>query len=117
MDKYSVYCEFDLQKHKETYVNYLEVVIDSDGKVMYAVPSHQEKLIRMGSEKAGMSREEFIASCPKEWHYDYLKWLCIQTGAVCVWNDQYYGVDLTLKQRAALRTLKMAGVYHGVIPK
>lgn len=30
---YSVYSEFDLQKHKRTYINYLEVLILEDGTV------------------------------------------------------------------------------------
>ena len=42
---YDIYCAFDLEKHKQTYVQYLEVVILEDGTVEYAVPSHQEKLI------------------------------------------------------------------------
>lgn len=42
-EKYSVYSSFDLQKHKQTYTNYLEVIITPDGTVEYAVPSHSEK--------------------------------------------------------------------------
>ena len=45
---YDIYCAFDLEKHKQTYVQYLEVVILEDGTVEYAVPSHQEKLIEIG---------------------------------------------------------------------
>lgn len=44
---YDIYCAFDLEKHKQTYVQYLEVVILEDGTVEYAVPSHQEKLIAL----------------------------------------------------------------------
>lgn len=36
---YDIYCAFDLEKHKQTYVQYLEVVILEDGTVEYAVPS------------------------------------------------------------------------------
>ena len=46
---YDIYCAFDLEKHKQTYVQYLEVVILEDGTVEYAVPSHQEKLIALRS--------------------------------------------------------------------
>lgn len=46
---YDIYCAFDLEKHKQTYVQYLEVVILEDGTVEYAVPSHQEKLIALWS--------------------------------------------------------------------
>ena len=44
---YDLHSPFDLQKHMETYINYLEVVIFPDGHIEYAVPSHQEKLIRV----------------------------------------------------------------------
>lgn len=46
MEEYNLYCKFDIQKHKETYKNYLEVIIDEEGSIHYAVPSHQEFLIR-----------------------------------------------------------------------
>lgn len=39
-EEYNLYSQFDVSKHKQTYTNYLEVIIDSDGNVMYAVPSH-----------------------------------------------------------------------------
>ena len=38
---YNVHSEFDLKKHKEKFINYLEVVIEPNGKIHYAVPSHQ----------------------------------------------------------------------------
>lgn len=50
---YDIYCAFDLEKHKQTYVQYLEVVILEDGTVEYAVPSHQEKLIALACMKKG----------------------------------------------------------------
>ncbi|GAB6761703.1 hypothetical protein [Bacillus cereus] len=34
---------FDIETHKKCFVDYLEVVIDEEGTVMYATPSHQEK--------------------------------------------------------------------------
>lgn len=41
--KYDIYCDFNIQKHKETYINYLEVLILENGKVVYAIPGHQMK--------------------------------------------------------------------------
>ena len=38
---------FDYKTHKENFFYYLEVVILEDGKIVYAVPSHQEKLIEL----------------------------------------------------------------------
>ena len=42
-EEYTLYCPFDIEKHKKTFINYLEVVILEDGTIEYAVPSHQEK--------------------------------------------------------------------------
>lgn len=36
---------FDIETHKKTFKNYLEVIILENGRIVYAVPSHQEKLI------------------------------------------------------------------------
>lgn len=33
MSEYSIYSPFDIQQHKEKYVNYLEVVISPEGVV------------------------------------------------------------------------------------
>lgn len=40
-EKYTLYSKFDIDKHAETFINYLEVIIDENGVVHYAVPSHQ----------------------------------------------------------------------------
>lgn len=37
---------FNIETHKKTFINYLEVVITSDGVIHYAVPSHSEWCIR-----------------------------------------------------------------------
>lgn len=117
MSKYNVYSEFDLEKHKATYTNYLEVIIDESGKVMYAVPSHQEKVIAIACEKLEVSREELKQMCPRRYWCDFMKWLCMTTGVVAVWNDACeYGNRATRAQVATLRRLKMAGVYKGPIP-
>lgn len=116
IDGYSVYSEFDLEKHRDRFVNYLEVVIDKDGKVMYAVPSHQEKAIRMACEKLGVNREELMAMCPRKYWCDMHTWLCMVAEIVLVWNDGCVYHKPTVKQIGALRRLKMAGVYKGNIP-
>ena len=115
---YDIYCAFDLEKHKQTYVQYLEVVILEDGTVEYAVPSHQEKLIALACQKKGVSRQELNDLCPREYYYDFLTWLCMQANAVAVWNnDCCYGLSINRKQIGTLRKLKMAGVYGVTIPK
>lgn len=36
---------FDIETHKKTFIDYLEVIIRPDGTVEYAVPSHMYKLM------------------------------------------------------------------------
>lgn len=111
---YDVYSEFDIEQHKKTYINYLEVLIDTDGKVLYAVPSHQLRLEKLAAEKQDCSVEEIRERCPKNMYFDYITWLIEQTDAVVVWtNCIQYGRIVTDKQRGALRRLKLSGVYKG----
>lgn len=36
---YDVYSKFDIDKHSENFIDYLEVIIDPSGVIHYAVPS------------------------------------------------------------------------------
>ena len=114
---YSIYSEFDAEKHKKKYVNYLEVLILEDGKVVYAVPSHQEKAIAIACERHGISREKLIASCPAELYFDYMTWLLEMANAVAVWNFGVEAPRVNRMQVGTLRRLKMAGLYKGQIPE
>ena len=112
--KYDVYSEFDLEKHKETFVNYLEVMIGVDGDVHYAVPSHQEYAIGEACRKLGVSRDELCRMTPPEYYFDWLEWLLMQCGMVAVWNDFYMG-EANNRQKNALKKMKLFGVYKGKI--
>ena len=103
---------FDLETHKQNFVNYLEVIITPDGTVEYAVPSHQEKLIKIATDKLSVSRQELYSMCPIEYLFDAVTWLCEITDCLSVWNDQYVGHP-NKAQLAALRMLKDGGVYRG----
>lgn len=83
-NEYGLYSAFDIEKHNQTFIDYFEAVLMADGTVQYAVPSHQEKLIEIGKEKYGKSRDDFIAMCPREMYYDYMEWLCEVTGCVAM---------------------------------
>jgi len=107
---YDLSCEFDLGKHMSIYKNYLEVVVRADGTVEYAVPSHQEKLIEIGRTQRGMSRQEFIESCPQSMWFDYLTWLIQQTGCVSVWSCGYKAEIITPAQREVLDMFIKEGV-------
>lgn len=115
-DEYSIYCDFDIEQHKKKYVNYLEVLIEEDGWIVYAVPSHQEKAIELACQKLRVNRQELMAMCPKEYYFDFLNWLLIVSGTVAVWNDFCSAPTVTKKQIASLRRLKMAGIYKGAVP-
>lgn len=116
-ETYSLHSEFDVRQHKKTFINYLEVVIEESGKIVYAVPSHQETLIRNACKKYGITRDELLKTVPKEWYFDFMIWLCKETGCCCVWNKFVTGYAFTQNQVKALRMLKINGIYHGVLPK
>ena len=114
---YGLHSEFDADKHKQTFIHYLEIVIDRDGYISYAVPSHQEKMIMGACERLDLSREELYDLCPREYYFDFMTWLSEVSGMMAVWEGQCAVKAPTRKQIAALRHLKMKGLYKGVIPK
>lgn len=114
---YDLHSEFDIDQHKKTFIHYLEVVIDENGKIMYAVPSHQEKMISLSRDKLNVTREELNAMCPQEYYFDFMTWLCKISGACAVWENFVQCDKLTEWQIRALRMLKDNGLYLGEIPK
>ena len=115
---YGTHSQFDIEKHKEAYpYDYLEVVITSDGTILYAIPSHSEKTTALACAKLGVTREELACMCPREYYADYITWLCMVAEAVSVWERYCVAPNPTVKQINALKRLKMAGLYKGRIPK
>ena len=112
MTKYDLYCNFDIEQHKTHYINYLEVVIDLDGKIHYAVPSHQEYLIKVLCDKLGKSRKEIGDMCPPEYYFDFLYWLTKMTGYCSIHNDYLVYDTLNDKQLITLKTLKDSGLFR-----
>lgn len=108
---------FDIETHKKTFINYLEVTILPDGTVEYAVPSHQEHLIGFVQRMTGMSRQEVFNKCPKEYFFDVTQWLCNYTGCIAVWNDYIIKPDrvVTDMQIQTLQLLKKEGLFKGEI--
>lgn len=88
---YDIYCDFDLEKHMEKYINYLEVIILPTGKVVYAVPSHQEMLIKIAMKKYMKTRTEIEEMCPEDMYCLYMDWLLSITDCVAVWSQGYIG--------------------------
>lgn len=112
MQQLVLHSPFDIQVHKATFKNYLEVIILESGTVEYAVPSHQEKMIQLGMKKTGLSREEFYNRCPKEYWFDVIAWLSKETRAIAVWDFKFEGWA-NPAQVEKLEELRAAGLYHG----
>ena len=54
--EYSIYSPFEPDKHKDTYKNYLEVLLLEDGSVVYAIPSDKMKAKALACERIGGTR-------------------------------------------------------------
>lgn len=111
---YDLTSEFNIKMHKATYIHYLEVIITPDGVIHYAVPSHQEFLIKYICTNENLSRDELNALCPKEYYFDFLTWLCKKSKCISVWETFYYG-ELNNAQRESLNDLKLENLYIGKI--
>lgn len=105
---------FDIETHKATFTNYLEVCIGPSGTICYAVPSHQLFLTNVLMTKLSKTRQEINDMIPREYYGDVHLWLCEQTGCIMVWNDRYEG-PINQKQYNVLKKLKLHGLYHGVL--
>jgi hypothetical protein len=110
--KYGLSSRFNAKKHKAAFHDYLEVIITKTGRICYAVPSHQEALVKIGIEKHKCSREEYYKLCPEQYMTDYTAWLCIDTECIAVWNDFEIGKP-NKKQAYALKMLRFEGLYKG----
>lgn len=114
VDNYDLHSEFDIEKHKAKYINYLEVLIEEDGHVLYAVPSHQELAIKLACKAKHWSRDQLNKKCPPEYYFDFLPWVLSISNAVSVWNTMYIG-NANEAQINTLKSLKKAGLYTGNI--
>ena len=110
MAEYNVYSKFDIEKHAENFINYLEIVIDEQGEVHYAVPSHQMFMENIIKRQIGVIEFQNLIVC-EEAIRDYLPFLCKQTNCVPVWNEFYYGKPNT-KQLEVLKQLKSKKYNH-----
>ena len=105
---------FDIQTHKRTFVDYLEIVLDENGDAHYAVPSHQMWLRNYAAKKLNLTQEELSDRCPMAYWCDVTLWLTKITGCVAVWDVAYVGT-LNSKQKAMLELLQLEGLYKGKI--
>lgn len=109
---------FSIELFKKARFLSLEVMIFPDGTIEYALPSHQEFLVNRAMKLQGWTRDELWDACPPEYYTDVLTWLIpLAGGCVPVWPQGVLKYPLTKQQVASLRKLKLAGLYHGYIPK
>ena len=107
---------FSIETHKKTFVSYLEVIMDEDGEIFYAVPSHQHKLCeiymqRFGIEDYDKARDEIVEAT---WTVglDIVEYLCSKTNCLAIWFEHYRGYP-NEKQLKKLEELFNSGVYVG----
>ena len=109
---------FDIDTHKKTFVSYLEVIIDENGEIFYAVPSHTHKLCEIYMSRFGINDYEKtkkeIAEDAWAVSLDMCEYLCAKTGCIAVWFQGYRG-EPNQKQLNKLKTLRLSGVYMGPV--
>lgn len=78
---------FNIETHKKTFVNYLEVVITSDGVIHYAIPSHQEFCINYAIQLGLFKSRKAL--------YEYFEHSCFDieqiTRCCLVWTSHIRG--------------------------
>ena len=116
-ENYSLHSKFDIIKHKQTFINYLEVIIEEDGSVHYAVPSHQEYLINLCCKKFKMSRQELYDLCPENMHVDFMTWLCKMSNAIALWCSHIEYYEINALQYNTIDQLIANNLYYGPYPK
>jgi hypothetical protein len=95
---------FDFKKHKDNFINYLEVIITPDGEIKYAVPDHRTALINycnLDEKDKSITREVFL-----------LDSLIERSKCICVYTYEYRG-KANDKQINVLSHLKDYGLYKG----
>lgn len=110
---------FDLETHKKTFINYLEIIIDKEGVCHYAIPSHNAILEQFVCKKHNIEydmwdfTEKASKLCPKEKYSDYHNWLCEETECIMVWGIPFSHIvgNPNEKQLAMLDTLRKEGLY------
>ena len=105
-----LHAPFDIRTHKETFINYLEIIIKPDGTPEYAVPSHMRKLADVYGKPWEDVYEEFLQ---ERTGLDGIDWLCLKTRCISVWQYRIQGLPNDA-QLTTLKRLSDAGLYTGL---
>ena len=85
-------------------------MIAPNGAAVYALPSHQEFLVKRAMEMHNWTREELMDACPPEYYADFMNWLIpLSGGWIPVWPIGILNYPLTRPQVALLRSSKWLG--------
>ena len=89
------------------HINYCEIVIYPDGTVAEAAPSHQEKLIKILTNKLQNNREEIreLFLSGQEETDNFQQWLLEETGCVSVWFYHLSFPSIVTKEQ--VKTIKL----------
>ena len=114
-DQDVLHAPFNIETHKKTFIDYLEIIIREDGTVEYAVPSHVYKLM---SIFAGDDYD--VSTISNQFLNDAsgltpIEWLCKKTGCISVWTNGFEGTA-TEKQIEVLKQLASEKLYTDTIP-
>lgn len=109
--------DFNIEQHKKLHHGYLEIIISPDGEIEYAIPSHQIYLLRKAMDITHLTEVELNNLCPEEYYGDFMRWLFFISRYLPVWeNFVLDNVQVTRAQHAALKSLKVHGLYKGKLP-
>ena len=99
-----LYQPFDFENHRDNFICYCECIIWPDGKIEYAVPSHNEALLKAYAHKHGLTRDEVMKMFYND--FDAYDTMMKDTGIIQVWYDQIHNIQkLTPAQNDAVGKL------------
>lgn len=100
---------FSIEEHAKKHINYLEVIIEDDGTVYYAIPSHQRKLIQLYCDKNNLTEKELYDMIPITVSPEH--WMCYHGKYVAVWYEGIIcSVDITDAQIEILSRMIESGI-------
>lgn len=100
------FAEFN-QRYKNKWINYCEIIIDKEGKIIIANPSHIEAMLKLTERtRDDIYNEMPITASPIHWFVKYLSY-------VSVWNNfQLVPKSLTYAQHETLELLENNNFIH-----
>lgn len=105
-----LHAPFDIEVHRHTFINYLELIIRRDGTPEYATPSHMMKLAEIYGKCMDDIYEEY---CQSQLGLDSIDYLCAKTNCIAVWNNRIQGIP-NEAQTSTLLKLRDEGLYAGL---